>query len=109
MQLTARQEDALIELLNIGFGRAAASLSQLTGHRVLLDVPQVTIRPVEEVPEALGGVIQTDVASVHQIFSGQVSGDALLILDQSGAEDECGNKRGDDVNLHGRPPFGSGT
>ena len=85
MQLTARQEDALIELLNIGFGRAAASLSQLTGHRVLLDVPQVTIRPVEEVPEALGGVIQTDVASVHQIFSGQVSGDALLILDQSGA------------------------
>ena len=37
MQLTAAQQDALIELLNIGFGRAAASLSQLTGHRVILD------------------------------------------------------------------------
>ena len=40
MELTALQQDALIELLNIGFGRAAASLSQLTGHRVLLDVPR---------------------------------------------------------------------
>ena len=39
MDLTAAQQDALIELLNIGFGRAAASLSQLTGHRVVLEVP----------------------------------------------------------------------
>lgn len=85
MQLTVRQEDALIELLNIGFGRAAASLSQLTGHRVLLEVPEVTIHLVDEVAEALGRVIRTEVASVHQIFSGPVSGDALLILDQDGA------------------------
>ena len=34
MELTTLQQDALVELLNIGFGRAAASLSQLTGHRV---------------------------------------------------------------------------
>ena len=85
MKLTAVQEDALIELLNIGFGRAAASLSQLTGHRVLLEVPHVTIHPVEEVSESLERMIQTDVASVHQIFSGPVGGDALLILDQVGA------------------------
>jgi chemotaxis protein CheC len=85
VKLTAVQEDALIELLNIGFGRAASSLSQLTGHRVLLEVPQVTIHPVDEVSEALERVVRTDVASVHQIFSGTVAGDALLILDQSGA------------------------
>ena len=85
MKLTAVQEDALIELLNIGFGRAASSLSQLTGHRVLLEVPHVTIHPIDEVSESLERVIRTDVASVHQIFSGPVSGDALLILDQVGA------------------------
>jgi len=85
MKLTAVQEDALIELLNIGFGRAAASLSQLTGHRVLLEVPHVTIHPVEQVSESLEKFITTDVASVHQIFSGSVAGDALLILDQGGA------------------------
>src|SRR5580765_859091 len=85
MLLTALQQDALIELLNIGFGRAGASLSQLTGHRVLLEVPKVTIHPIEEVAQALEGVIASDVASVHQIFSGPVAGDALLMLDQNGA------------------------
>jgi chemotaxis protein CheC len=85
VELTAVQQDALIELLNIGFGRAAASLSQLTGHRVLLEVPQVTIHPVGEVTASLEGVISAEVASVHQIFSGPVAGDALLMLDQSGA------------------------
>ena len=85
MKLTATQSDALIELLNIGFGRAAASLSQLTGHRVLLEVPEVTIHRVDEVAEVLERVVHTDVASVHQIFSGPVAGDALLILDHQGA------------------------
>jgi chemotaxis protein CheC len=85
MELTELQHDALIELLNIGFGRAAASLSQLTGHRVLLEVPQVTVRQIDEVGAALKEVIDTDVASVHQIFSGPVSGDALLMIDQAGA------------------------
>lgn len=85
MNLSAPQQDALKELLNIGFGRAASSLSQLTGHRVLLDVPAVSIHPIAELRSALGTVIQEDVASVHQIFSGQVAGDALLILDHAGA------------------------
>jgi chemotaxis protein CheC len=85
VELTAVQQDALVELLNIGFGRAAASLSQLTGHRVLLEVPQVTLQPVEEVGDALERVVHGHVASVHQIFTGPVGGDALLILDESGA------------------------
>jgi chemotaxis protein CheC len=85
MELTAVQQDALVELLNIGFGRAAASLSQLTGHRVLLDVPHVTLHEIDEVGEALERVVQGHVASVHQIFTGPVGGDALLILDESGA------------------------
>jgi chemotaxis protein CheC len=85
MDLTTTQADALIELLNIGFGRAAASLSQLTGHRVLLDVPQVSIHPVGTLTVALASVITDDVASVHQIFSGPVAGDALLILNHQAA------------------------
>ncbi|HVH58148.1 MAG TPA: chemotaxis protein CheC [Vicinamibacterales bacterium] len=85
MDLTAIQEDALKELLNIGFGRAAASLSQLTGHRVLLDVPAVSIHPIENLKDALASVIRDDVASVHQIFSGPVAGDALLILNYQAA------------------------
>lgn len=81
MELNERQHDALVELLNIGFGRAGASLSRLTGHRVLLDVPQVSIHPVEHLHHSLLLVSQNEVASVHQVFSGPVAGDALLLLD----------------------------
>ncbi len=85
MELTEFQRDALTELINIGFGRAAASLSRITGHRVLLEVPQVAIHPMNEVNAALGRVVRGDIATVHQVFSGPVAGDALLVLDTAGA------------------------
>ena len=85
MELTELQRDALTELINIGFGRAAASLSRITGHRVVLEVPQVAIHPISEVNAALSGVVRGDIATVHQVFSGPVAGDALLVLDTAGA------------------------
>jgi chemotaxis protein CheC len=85
MELTAAQQDALIELLNIGFGRAGASLSELTGQRVVLEVPEVSIHPIQALKPALERLGMSDVASVHQIFSGPVAGDALLVLNHSAA------------------------
>jgi len=83
--LTERQSDALVELVNIAFGRTAAALSELTGHRVLLDVPQVEVHVMDELAEALGRFAGQSLATVHQIFTGPVSGDALLILDYEAA------------------------
>ena len=85
MELTDSQVDGLVELLNIGFGRAAASLSQLTGHRVLLEVPQVSVHPMADLNKVLRPLLTDEVASVHQIFSGPVGGDALLVLDYAAA------------------------
>lgn len=85
MNLTAVQQDALIELINIGFGRAAASLSKLTGHRVQLEVPNVAMCPIDELADCLRPMLENEVATVHQIFSGPVDGDALLVLDQRSA------------------------
>jgi chemotaxis protein CheC len=85
VELTPTQHDGLIELLNIGFGRAAASLSELTGHRVLLEVPQVSVHPIDQLNSALREVVADEVATVHQIFSGPVAGDALLVLDHAAA------------------------
>jgi chemotaxis protein CheC len=85
VDLTPVQQDALTELINIGFGRAAASLSKLTGHRVHLEVPEITMCPIEQMGTYLRPLVQNEVASVHQIFSGPVEGDALLVLDQSSA------------------------
>jgi chemotaxis protein CheC len=84
-ELSVLQKDALVELLNVAFGRAAASLSKLTGHRVQLEVPQVTMCPIDELTEQLRPMVQGDLATVHQIFSGSVVGDALLILDGQSA------------------------
>lgn len=81
MELNPVQHDALVELLNIGFGRAGASLSKLTQQRVLLDVPQVDIHPVTHLMQSLSRLVDERVASVHQVFSGPVAGDALLLLD----------------------------
>jgi chemotaxis protein CheC len=85
IELSSVQQDALIELLNIGFGRAAASLSELTGHRVILEVPEVTIHPISALRPALRSLAHDEIASVHQIFSGPVAGDALLLLNYDAA------------------------
>jgi chemotaxis protein CheC len=85
MILTDKQSDALSELINIAFARTAASLSELSGHRVLLNAPGVEVLSIDELPTALRNFIPEEVISVHQIFSGPVAGDALLILDHEGA------------------------
>ncbi|MEB3826714.1 chemotaxis protein CheC [Phormidium sp. CCY1219] len=85
MQLTDLQRDALSELLNMGFARTAASLSELTGYRVLLEVPQVSIHPIEELSDKLACFVEGEIATVQQIFTGRVSGNALLLLNYDGA------------------------
>lgn len=85
MMLTELQKDALIELINIGFSRTAASLSELTGYRVQLEVPDVAIHPIEQLIPEIGTIVTGEVATVQQIFSGSVSGNALLLLNYEGA------------------------
>ena len=85
MTLTERQTDALGEFINIAFSRTASSLSEITGQRVLLDVPQVEIYPIEDVAAQLTRFLPGDVASIHQPFDGAIAGDAFLILNYEGA------------------------
>ena len=85
MQLSERQNDALTELINIAFSRTAGSLSELTGHRVMLDVPKIAIYPVNELMTKLAEFLPAELASVHQVFTGPLTGDALLLLNYNGA------------------------
>ena len=85
MNLTAQQTDSLEEFINIAFSRTASSLSEITGHRVLLDVPKVEIYPIDEVAGNLVRFLPGDVASIHQPFDGAIAGDAFLILNYDGA------------------------
>jgi len=85
VKLTERQSDALSELINIAFARTGAALSELTGHRVLLDPPEVAVYRTEQLSGALAKFVPGDVASIHQVFGGPVAGDALLLLNYAGA------------------------
>jgi chemotaxis protein CheC len=86
MELTTLQRDALTELINIGYGRAAGALSELTGYRISLEVPRVSIHPIAEMARQLSRVISGEVASVNQMFNGPISGNALLLLDEHSAK-----------------------
>jgi chemotaxis protein CheC len=85
MELSGRQNDALTELINIAFSRTAASLSELTGQRVILDVPKVAIYAIGDLFPALAEFLPAEIATVHQVFTGPVAGDALLMLNYDGA------------------------
>jgi chemotaxis protein CheC len=105
MELTATQKDSLTELINIGYGRAAGALSELTGYRITLEVPQVAMHAIEEITPMLEKVISGEVASVNQVFTGPIAGTALLLLDEKAAlmlsrlfADEASPMRGFDVS-----------
>lgn len=85
MVLTEHQTDALTELINIAFARTGAALSELTGHRVLLEPPTVALRLTSELDAELSRFLPGEIAWIHQVFEGPVAGDALLLLNSEGA------------------------
>ncbi|HEY1793111.1 MAG TPA: chemotaxis protein CheC [Opitutaceae bacterium] len=85
MELTKDQEDALKELINIGYGRAAGALSELTGHRIGLEVPRVAVHEIDNMGAILEDLLGSSIASVNQVFSGSLNGNALLLLNEESA------------------------
>jgi chemotaxis protein CheC len=79
--LTPVDHDALNELFNIGLHRAAASLSDLTKQRVIVDLPRLWVCRLDELQDHLVGLIDGDLATVHQVFRGEVAGDAVFLLE----------------------------
>jgi chemotaxis protein CheC len=85
VNLTAEELDALAELFNVGLHRAAASLSDLTGQRILVDMPKLVICDVREIEQRLADLVGGELATIHQMFGGAVAGDAVLLLEHDKA------------------------
>src|SRR5687768_17402938 len=85
MDLTAPHLDALTELLNIGYARAASSLSDLTGQRITLSVPDITMHPMDRITPALQEVVEGQVICVSQMFGGPICGNAILLFEERAA------------------------
>ncbi|MCA9192805.1 MAG: chemotaxis protein CheX [Planctomycetales bacterium] len=81
MPLAEIDIDALGEIVNIGVGRAAASLSDLLGERIELQVPSMRMMTKADAKcDGPSGM------SILQEFKGQVSGNALLVFPSESAK-----------------------
>lgn len=85
MRLNPDELDALTEIVNIGVGRAAASLSEMASQKIILQVPRVEVFDIDAIPEGLEFFEEKDIASVKQDFTGKYSGRGTLIFPKESA------------------------
>jgi chemotaxis protein CheC len=78
------QMDALREVANIGAAHAATALSQITARRVMIEVPDVSIVPLEAVAGLVGDPAAHVCAVVCEVY-GTVSGRTVQIFSEATA------------------------
>jgi chemotaxis protein CheC len=82
------QLDALKEVANIGAGHAATALSQLTDRRIMINVPEIEITRLEDIPNTFGDP-EAVVAAVLMHVLGDLTGRTLLLLPEENARLLC--------------------
>lgn len=82
--LTENQEDALKELINIGVGRAAGMLNEMTSSRIRLRVPWLRVAEAGELKSIIEGDGE-QLSAVKMGFGGPLSGTAALIFPKTEA------------------------
>jgi chemotaxis protein CheC len=82
--LKESQLDAMREVANIGAGHAATALSQMTNRTIMITVPRVKIKPLEDAGDMVGPPDQV-VASVLMHMMGDLTGRAMLLFPEPAA------------------------
>lgn len=82
--LTPNQLDALREIGNVGAGNSATALSQVINKKIDMNVPKVSIVPIEEVPELVGGPDSLIVAVFLRVY-GKAPGNILFLMPKKSA------------------------
>jgi len=80
IQLTELQTDAISELLNIGMGQAAHSLSEIVNEEVKLSIPSLELLTRQSAAQILTHNSPLRIAVVKQNFKGPFWGEALLLF-----------------------------
>ncbi|MGL6016740.1 MAG: chemotaxis protein CheC [Selenomonadaceae bacterium] len=84
LDLSAMQLDALREIGNVGAGNSATALSQIINRKIEMNVPEVAIVPLNEVPDLVGGA-EAMVAGVFLRVYGKAPGSVLFFLPKDSA------------------------
>ena len=81
IKLSPAQLDALREIGNIGAGNSATALSQIINRRIDMNVPRVSMVPLDQVPDLVGGPDAIVVGIFLRVY-GKAPGNILFLLPQ---------------------------
>ena len=102
MKLSDSQMDALREIGNVGAGNSATALSQIIHRRVEMNVPRVSLVPLDQVPDLVGGP-ETMVVGIFLRVYGQAPSNIMFLLPKESAfylaDVLMGKKHGETKNL----------
>lgn len=80
---TETQLDALFEIFNIGVGRAAASMSAMTGESITLVVPTLDFCNARQIASVLSKDSTEHICCVSQRYEGGLETEALLVFPEA--------------------------
>ncbi|HEX6432742.1 MAG TPA: chemotaxis protein CheC [Gemmatimonadales bacterium] len=86
--LKESQLDAIREVANIGAGHAATALSGMTNKTIMITVPRVYVRPLEEACDMVGAP-DAVVAAVLMHMMGDLTGRAMVVFPERAAYNLC--------------------
>ena len=84
IDLSPVQLDVLREIGNVGAGNSATALSQLINRRIDMNVPKVSVVPLDEVPDLVGGP-ETIVVGVFLRVYGKAPSNILFLIPRESA------------------------
>jgi chemotaxis protein CheC len=86
--LKESQLDAMREVANIGAGHAATALSGMTNRTIMITVPRVYVRPLEDACDLVGPP-DTIIAAVLMHMMGDLTGRAMVLFPNQAAHTLC--------------------
>jgi len=82
------QLDAIREVANIGAGHAATALSGMTNRTIMITVPRVYVRPLEDACDLVGDP-DSIIAAVLMHMMGDLTGRAMVLFPERSAHTLC--------------------
>ena len=99
-QLTELQQDALIEIFNVGVGHAANSMSQIAGEEITLSVPRFDILQGADQAGAIRAAIHSQhICAVSQDITGSLDAKAFLIFPEGKTQEIVRRMLGESVSV----------
>ena len=81
--LSELERDAIAELANVGAGKAAVSLSEITSREVVMSIPEVELLRLNDIHDLLAENNDDHVVVIEETLSGLMSGKAIALFPES--------------------------